>query len=124
MAERFIEVDRMESVISIFGSFDENIKAVEEHFDVTVSNRDGELKICGEDEEKTDKASKVIEHLLMLTSRGENIGAQEVRYVISVVDEGSGEKLKNLGSDVVCVTSKGKPIKAKTLGQKKYVDAI
>lgn len=124
MAERFIAVDRMESVISVFGSFDENIKEVEKHYDVTVSNRDGELKISGEDEENAERAAKVIEHLLMLTIRGENITSQEVRYVISVVDDGAADKLKNMNGDCVCVTAKGKPIKAKTLGQKRYIDAI
>ena len=124
MAERFIAVDRMESVISVFGSFDENIRLVERHYDVSVANRDGELKISGADEENADRAAKVIEHLLMLTARGENITAQEVRYVISVVDEGGGDKLKAMNGDCVCVTAKGKPIKAKTLGQKHYIDAI
>ena len=124
MAERFIAVDRMESVISVFGSFDENIKLVERQYDVSVANRDGELKISGADEEKTDRAAKVIEHLLMLTARGENITSQEVRYVISVVDDGGADKLKTMTGDCVCVTAKGKPIKAKTLGQKRYVDAI
>ena len=114
----------MESVISVFGSFDENIKLVERHYDVSVANRDGELKISGADEENADRAAKVIEHLLMLTARGENITAQEVRYVISVVDEGGGDKLKTMNGDCVCVTAKGKPIKAKTLGQKRYIDAI
>ena len=114
----------MESVISVFGSFDENIKLVERHYDVTVANRDGELKISGADEEGADRAAKVIEHLLMLTARGENITAQEVRYVISVVDEGGSDKLKAMNGDCVCVTAKGKPIKAKTLGQKHYIDAI
>ena len=114
----------MESVISVFGSFDENIRLVERHYDVSVANRDGELKISGADEENADRAAKVIEHLLMLTARGENITAQEVRYVISVVDEGGGDKLKTMNGDCVCVTAKGKPIKAKTLGQKHYIDAI
>ena len=114
----------MESVISVFGSFDENIKLVERHYDVIVSNRDGELKISGADEESADRAAKVIEHLLMLTARGENITAQEVRYVISVVDEGGADKLRTMNGDCVCVTARGKPIKAKTLGQKRYVDAI
>ena len=114
----------MESVISVFGSFDENIKLVERHYDVSVANRDGELKISGADEENADRAAKVIEHLLMLTARGENITAQEVRYVISVVDEGGGDKLKTMNGDCVCVTAKGKPIKAKTLWQKRYIDAI
>ena len=114
----------MESVISVFGSFDENIRLVERHYDVSVANRDGELKISGADEENADRAAKVIEHLLMLTARGENITAQEVRYVISVVDEGGGDKLKTMNGDCVCVTAKGMPIKAKTLGQKHYIDAI
>ncbi len=124
MAERFIAVDRMESVISVFGSFDVNIKIVEKHYGVSVSNRDGELKISGADEEKTALAAKAIEHLLMLTARGESISEQEVRYVISVVDDGGGDKLKNLSGDCICVTSRGKPIKSKTLGQKHYIDAI
>jgi len=113
----------MEQAINIFGSFDENMKLIERELDVTVVGRDGELKIAGE-AEAVIYAVKAIEGLLSLSARGEAINEQNVRYIISLVRSGNEEKIGELARDVLCITAKGKPIKAKTVGQKKYVDAI
>lgn len=123
MTERSISVDRMEHIINIFGSFDENLKIIEDELNVRVTDRDSELKICG-DEEQTALAEKAIEGLLELAARGENITEQNVRYIIKLATEGKAEKIADMAGGVVCITAKGKPIKAKTLGQKTYIDAI
>ncbi|MDR1157117.1 MAG: PhoH family protein [Oscillospiraceae bacterium] len=127
MIEQTIHVDRLEHLINLFGSFDENMRIVEQTLGVRVVNRDTELKVSGEDEQVI-KAVKVIEGLLSLSAHGEAVTAQNVRYVLGLVDDGGedriGDKISALARDVVCVTAKGKPVKAKTIGQKKYVDAI
>ena len=124
MTEQSLSIDRMEHALSLFGSFDENIKLIEKEFSVAIVSRAGELKIKG-DEENVDKAKRVINNLLDLLNKGEALNEQNIRYVISLVKEGNDDKLTTLsGSDCICISSKGKPIKAKTLGQKKYVEAI
>lgn len=123
MIERTIEVERMEHVISVFGSFDRNLSIIESELGVKVLDRENKIHICGE-EESVMLAEKAINGLLTLAARGENIDSQSVRYILKLVSEGKESKINELASDVVCITSKGKPVKAKTLGQKNYCDAI
>ncbi|MBQ3137131.1 MAG: PhoH family protein [Clostridia bacterium] len=113
----------MEHAVTLFGSFDENIKIIEKEFSVAILCRGSDIKIQG-DEERVDKAKRVINNLLYLINKGEAINEQNIRYVISMVKEGNDDKLTALSSDCICISAKGKPIKPKTLGQKKYVDAI
>lgn len=121
--ERFIEVEKIEYVINLFGSFDENIKIIEKELDVAIINRGSAIKIGGEPE-KVDIAVSAINQLLAMEARGEEIGEREVRYVMSQVSEGNEEELEDLGKDVICITVSGAPIKAKTIGQKRYVEKI
>lgn len=123
MFEQSISVDRMEHAVSLFGSFDENIKTIEKEYGVNVISRGSELKITG-DVEAVNKATRAINGLLTLINKGEALSAQNVRYVISLVNEGSEEKLDEMTGDCICITAKGKPVKPKTLGQKKYIEAI
>ena len=123
MAEQIIQAERMEQIINVFGSLDENIRIIEQEFGVTVINRDTELKVSGEDE-AAQLATKVLEGLIQLAAKGETIGEQNVRYVIGLVREGQEQKITELTKDVICITAKGKPIKAKTLGQQQYMKAI
>ena len=123
MFEQVLSIDRMENAVSLFGSFDENIRLIESEFSVTVLNRGSDLKISGE-AENVAKATTAIERLLALINKGEALSDQNVRYVISLVKDGEEDKLMSLSGDCVCLTSKGKPVKPKTLGQKKYVEAI
>ncbi len=123
MVDKNLEVETIEQIVNIFGSFDENVKIVEKHYNVKIVHRGTQLKISG-DEENADKAQRAISGLIGITAKGEQINEQAVRYVISLVDEGAEEKLNTLGKDCVCITVKGKPIKPKTLGQKKYIEAI
>jgi phosphate starvation-inducible PhoH-like protein len=103
---------------------DENMKLIEKELNVSVVSRDGELKISGEDGEQVIYAVKALEGLLKLIGRGETITEQNVRYILNLVKTGNEDKIGQFSADVLCVTAKGKPIKAKTLGQKRYVDAI
>lgn len=123
MFEQLISVDRMEHAVSLFGSFDENIRQIEQEFRVKVLSRGSDLKISGEADD-VQKAVRAVNGLLMLINKGEALSEQNVRYVLSLVNEGAEDKLSGLVGDCICMTAKGKPVKPKTLGQKKYVEAI
>ena len=122
-AERIVNAERVEDLIAVFGSFDENIKRIEEALDVRVINRGTDLRVMG-DEERVDKAVRTLEGLLALASKGETIDEQRVRYLITLVNEGNDHQVAQMAKDVVCITAKGKPIKAKTVGQQIYMKAI
>ena len=121
--ERIVNADRIEDLIAVFGSFDENIKHIEDALGVTIVNRGTDLKVTGE-EEAAYKAVRTLEGLLSLASKGETIDEQRVRYLITLVQEGNEAQVNKMAKDVVCITAKGKPIKAKTVGQQEYMKAI
>ena len=121
--ERIVNAERVEDLITVFGSFDENIKRIEEALSVSIINRGTELKVTG-GLEAVDKAARTLEGLLQLASKGETIDEQRVRYLITLVQEGNDELVNKMAKDVVCITAKGKPIKAKTIGQQVYMKAI
>jgi len=107
----------------VFGAFDENIRLIEKELEVSVVSRGMELRITGEDE-KVEAAARTIGALIDMAAKGEAIGTQTVRYVIGLAREGRESEIGSMGRDVLCITMKGKPVKAKTLGQKKYIEAI
>ena len=121
--ERIVDAQRMEDIISVFGSFDENIKRIEDEFHVSIVNRGTELKVSG-DEEAADQAVRTLEGLLTLSSKGEQIDEQRVRYLMNLVLEGNDAQIAKMTKGVICITAKGKPVKAKTVGQQAYVEAI
>ncbi len=123
MTEQIINIDRMEQAVALFGTFDENIRIIQNEYMVSVVCRDSELKISGEPE-NVSKAGKVIESLLALVNRGEALSEQNVRYCMSLVNEGRENRIEQLAGDCICITSRGKPVKPKTLGQKTYCNAI
>ena len=123
MVEQLINIDRMEHALALFGSFDENVRLIEQEYGVTVTCRGTEIKVFGE-EEAVSLACRAISGLLSLINKGEAVTEQNVRYVMSMVSEGREDKVASLADDVVCITTTGKPIKAKTLGQKRYLEAI
>ena len=123
IVERIVNAERVEDLIAVFGSFDENIKRIEQALNVQVVNRGTDLRVTGE-EEMADKAVRTLEGLLALASKGETIDEQRVRYLITLVNEGNDDQVAQMAKDVVCITAKGKPIKAKTVGQQKYMKAI
>ena len=123
MFEQTINIDRMEQAVALFGTFDENIKIIQNEYLVSVTVRGSELKISG-DVENVSKAVSVINSLLTLINHGEALSEQNVRYCMSLVNEGSDQKIESLSGDCICITSKGKPVKPKTIGQKNYCSAI
>lgn len=123
MAEMLIETESIGEVIGLFGSFDENVKIIEKELGVHILNRETTLKIEG-DEEALETAQTVIKELLKLIGRGETLTEQNIRYTISMVTDGMAEHIGEIGGDTICISSSGKPVKAKTLGQKNYIKSI
>lgn len=121
--EASIEIQNFQHLLELFGNFDENIKIIEESLGVRIIARGNGLKIQGP-EEKVKMAEKLVKNLLEMLKRGEKLNAQNVSYSIGLIMAGEEEKIKDLVSDVVCITHKGKQIKSKTLGQKLYVEAM
>lgn len=121
--EQIVELENLDLIRNLFGNFDENMKRIETVFGVSVVNRGGEVKLSGE-EAAVAGAKQVLLSLAELAMKGEIITPQNVDYFISAIQEGDIAALSGLGSDCICITSKGKPIKPKTLGQKNYVEAI
>ena len=128
MYEKSLLTDSAQQTATLFGNFDQNITVIEKAFDVSVFNRDTEkaqgdaVVIRGEDSDKVLAAYTALEYLKNMAEMGSELSEQSVEYVVSMVK--SGEPLEHFGDDCICVTTKGKPIKAKTVGQKKYIDAI
>ena len=128
MNRRIIKMNHGDATAKIFGHFDSNATLIESYFSVTLRNRASEagdsIVVEGEDEGQVNAAAQCIEYLHELSSKTDTLTDQAVKYAIDMVATGEGEALRELGDSCICITSRGKPIKAKTLGQKKYVDAI
>ncbi len=128
MTEKILLTDTMEQTANIFGNFDMNTAMIEKAFDVTITNREPQttagdaIVVRGEDGEGVRRAFDVLEYLKGVAARGNEITEQTVEYIIGTVK--GGEKLEQFGDDCICVTTQGKPIKARTVGQKKYIDLI
>ena len=128
MYEKTLLTETALQTAALFGNFDCNIAVIEKAFGVSVVNRDTEktagdaVVIRGEDSDAVLAAYTALEYLKNMAEMGSELSEQSVEYVVSMVK--SGEPLERFGDDCICVTTKGKPIKAKTLGQKKYIDAI
>lgn len=121
--ERSISFDKMEDIMSLFGNYDENVKIIEKEFSVSIISRDEDIKITGLSE-NIDKAEAVIKKLIYLLEQGEQITRQSVNFLVQLVNETGIEGINGYKSDFICLTARGKPIKSKTDGQKRYVDAI
>ena len=129
MAEKIVMTQSNDATAAIFGSFDLNVRLVEGAFGVKISNRNsstdsGDAILVSGEEQAVDKAVKTLEYLKRMIGDGESIEAESVEYVIGLVRDGMDEETDNFSGNVICVTNRGKPIKAKTIGQKKYIDAI
>lgn len=126
MAQNFIEesiqIDNMEKIMNLFGNFDQNLKVIENEFNAQIIVREGEVKIIGE-EKAVGMLKKTLEILLKLQEAGEIITSQSISYTIGLVKEGEENRADEL-KDVIITNARGKAIKSKTIGQKKYVDAI
>ena len=129
MAEKLVMTSSNEATSAIFGAFDANVRLIERAFDVRIGNRNGNTEIgdclvVTGDAAGVEKAVRVLEYLKRITGDGESLSEESVEYVIGLVGDGLDEGGEDLSSDIICVTNRGKPIKAKTIGQKKYVSAI
>lgn len=123
MTERYFDINGMANQSELFGAFDKNLMLIEKELDVQLITREGVIKILGEDT-NTQKALYVFENLRGILEKGEGLSEQDVRYAITMAEDGILFSAASLGENYVCITSKGKPVKAKTLGQKTYVDSI
>ena len=123
MTEQTVNFERMEYALTLFGNSDENIRMLEQGYGVSVVFRGTDIKVSG-DAEKVMTCTRCIEGLLKMVESGEELSAQNIRYMMSLVEDGREQEAEALGKDVICITAKGKPLKPKTLGQQKYVEAI
>ena len=121
--EQVLQIERIEDVLTLFGNADQNVKIIEEHFGVNIVCRGTEVKITGEPE-AVSKAQRTVDTLLAMIAKDGNLSEQNVRYVITLVEQGSEQSMAQMNNSCIAVTVKGKPVKPKTLGQKKYIDAI
>ncbi len=124
MFEKTIDTERIEQLVNLFGNFDENIKELEKKYNVTITSHGAGIKVKG-DTENVLNAVRTIECLITMINNGEQITKQNVDYASRLVKDGEDEKIGSLlSADCVCITSKGKPVKPKTLGQRKYIESI
>lgn len=123
MAEAIVNVSTINSIISLFGKFDENVNTLQRQYNVAILSRGNDIRISGE-EENVKKAQAAVKALAEMADKGEQINEQSMRYIFSMVEENSLEEAVRLTDGGICVTASGKVVRAKTLGQKKYVDAI
>ena len=124
MAEKIIRITDPEAIRNILGSFDCNAEIIEKELGVTVSALEDGIKISSSDPESTRKGSVAVEYLARMAEFNPNLGEQNIRYVLGMVTDGEEGELAQLSGDCICITNKGKPKKPKTVGQKKYIDAI
>lgn len=124
MAELYIITEHMDVIPAVFGNRDENVTIVEDAFFVRISVRNESVYISGEDEDKCRSAESVVRRLIELAVSGEIIGRQMTAYLCDLASEGSLANVKEYSADAICLTARGKPLKAKTNGQKEYIEAI
>ena len=122
-----VKIDSAELTAKLFGSFDVNAKMIEAAFGVALKNRSSDgnsITVSGENAESVKAAVKATESLIRLARSNEILTEQQVGYVISMIQDGNDEELFDLDDECICITTGGKPIKPKTVGQKRYVDMI
>ncbi|MBR6580271.1 MAG: PhoH family protein [Ruminococcus sp.] len=123
MAEKIVQIENESQLSALFGQLDSNISHIEKQYNVGILNRDGNIKIIGNDTDVSE-AARAVQALIKMNSNGQVLSDQTIRYVTSMVAEGAEQQLAELGKDGVCVTSSGKIVRPRTIGQKKYIDEI
>lgn len=118
-----INIDDIDLLMKLFGNYDRNISVISEALDVAIVTSDSKLQIKGEPENE-QLAGQVIEKLAELLRMGETVEESRIRYAIELAKEGNLNRILELGSQVIAVTAKGRPVRCKTFGQKKYVQAV
>lgn len=128
MFQKIIPFGTGDTLAKVFGAYDMNVRAIEKAFGVRIANcaidSGDAASVTGESSESVIKAAKAVELLKKMSDYNDFLNEQTVRYVVDMVISGNTDDLENFGTDCICVTSKGKPIRAKTIGQKRYVEAI
>lgn len=122
MTEKILDIDNTDDISTLFGQLDSNIRRIEKQYDVKIVVRDG-VKIIGS-EQSVSAAAKSVEALIRMSRNGQPLSDQTIRYVTSMVADGAEEQLAELGGDGICLTSSGKVVRPRTVGQKHYLDAI
>lgn len=123
MAEKIVEVEDQDKISELFGQLDGNVGNIQKRYGVKIVIRGGQVKIIGEDK-NTEDASKAVNALMKMSENGQALNEHTVRYVTSMISDGIEEQLAELKGDGVCVTSSGKIVKPRTVGQKRYIDQI
>ncbi len=120
--EKKLQIDN-ENMIAIFGQYDSNIKKIEQVCGVQIVNRGDDIKIIGEENEVI-YAENILHSLEVLAKKGEEITEQNVLYLLQAKEEGNLKEIEKVYNDFICMTMNGRPVRPKTLGQKKYIDLI
>ena len=124
MFEQTVDIERIEQIINLFGNFDENIKRIEKKYKVSITSHGGQIRVRG-DVTDVMNAVRTIEGLLVMINKGEQITDQSIEYVSGLVEDGEDDRITAVtDADCICITSKGKPVKPKTIGQRQYAEAI
>ena len=123
MSEITVNVENIDDIISLFGSYDANVNLLQKQYNVSILSRGNDIRING-DEQNVKSAASAVETLLEMIRRGEAVTEQSIRYVSQMVSEGEEKQITQLSGDGICVTVSGKVVKPKTVGQKAYIDAI
>lgn len=124
MFEQTVDIERIEQIINLFGNFDENIKRIEKKYKVSITSHGSQIRVRG-DVTDVMNAVRTIEGLLVMINKGEQITDQSIEYVSGLVEDGEGDRITAVtDADCICITSKGKPVKPKTIGQRQYAEAI
>ena len=124
MAEAVVSVSSMDSLTALFGRFDENLNTLQKEYGVAVLARGSDIRISGDSESNVKKAEAAVTALAQMADKGEAVTGETLRYIFSMVEENALEEAVKLTDGGICVTAGGKVVRAKTLGQKKYVEAI
>jgi len=122
--QKIFENPEIALIPAVFGPFDEHAGILESELDVRLVNRGENLVISGEEEAGVEKAYTVLENLFALAAHGEAIDVQKVRYLINLAEEDRSCNVVKALDECICITTRGKPIKAKTIAQKNYVECI
>ena len=122
MAELVFDLSSLQETAALCGEFDRNLAVLRKTYGIDIVVRDCTIKLIGE-EDKISACKQAVDCLVTLIKNGKEIDELNVRYAISMAEEGAGETLKEL-NDCICITQKGKPVRSKTVGQKKYVETI
>ena len=124
MFEQTVDIERIEQIINLFGNFDENIKRIEKKYRVSITSHGSQIRVRG-DVTDVMNAVRTIEGLLVMINKGEQITDQSIEYGSGLVEDGEDDRITAVtDADCICITSKGRPVKPKTIGQRQYAEAI